>query len=75
MVIYERFQLKGIDWEQNGVLNRWSLMGGGHLREVVTHGGSTVFIFRYIPTLQPNVQHYRCQVYFAHLVCKVMKDL
>ena len=39
---YERFQLYGFDWEKFGVLDRWSLMGGGRLREVVTHRSWTV---------------------------------
>ena len=29
MVIYERFQLKGFDWEKFGVLDRWLLTRGG----------------------------------------------
>ena len=29
------------DWEKCGVLDRWSLMGGGCLQEVVAHGGLT----------------------------------
>ena len=41
--VYERFQLQGFDWESFGVLDWGSLMGGGRLREVVVHGGSTVF--------------------------------
>ena len=41
-VTYERFQLQAFDWEKFGVLDRWSLMGGGRLREGVAHGGSTV---------------------------------
>ena len=28
-------------WENFGVLDRWSLMGGGRLREAVARGGST----------------------------------
>ena len=31
------------DLENFGVLDEGSLMGGGRLREVVAHGGSTVF--------------------------------
>ena len=30
------------DWESSGVLDWRSLMGGGRLREVVTHESSTV---------------------------------
>jgi len=26
---YEKFQLKGFDWENFGVLDKWSIMGGG----------------------------------------------
>ena len=37
--VYERW-LQGFDWETFGVLDRWSVMGGGRLRGVVTHGGS-----------------------------------
>ena len=33
-----------LDWERFGVLDTWSLMGGGRLREEVTHGGSNVII-------------------------------
>ena len=29
MVFYERFQLKGFDWEMFGVLDEWSLTRGG----------------------------------------------
>ena len=32
------------DWENFGVLDWRSLMGGGRLRGVVAHGGSTVAI-------------------------------
>ena len=36
-------QLLGFDWENLGVLD-WRLpIGGGRLREVVAHRGSTVF--------------------------------
>ena len=42
VVIYEKFQLQIFDWEIFSVLDRRSLMGGGRLREVVAHGGSTV---------------------------------
>ena len=42
VVEYERFQLEGFDWENFGVLDWQSLIGGGRLREVVAHGGSTV---------------------------------
>ena len=42
MVVYETFQLQGFDWEKFGVLDRWSLMGGGRLQEVVAHGDLTV---------------------------------
>ena len=34
------------DWEKFGVLDWRSLMGGGHLQEVVAHGGSTVVHFK-----------------------------
>ena len=33
---------KGFDWENLGVLDWRSLVGGGRLREVVARGGSTV---------------------------------
>ena len=36
------------DWENFGVLDWRSVMGGGRLREVVAHGGSTVFRLRQI---------------------------
>ena len=43
-----RNRLRGVptlsfDLENFGVLDKGSLMGGGRLREVVGHGGSTVF--------------------------------
>ena len=43
-----RNRLRGVptlsfDLENFGVLDEGSLMGGGRLREVVAHGGSTVF--------------------------------
>ena len=41
VLVHERFQLEGFDWESFGVLDSPSIMGGGHLREVVAHGGST----------------------------------
>ena len=31
MVVDKRFQLEGFDWESLGVLDRWSLIGGGHI--------------------------------------------
>ena len=42
VVVYESFQLTGraLTGKQFGVLDRWSFMGGGRLREVVAHGGS-----------------------------------
>ena len=45
-VVYKRFVLEGFEGEKSGVLDRWSLMGGGRLREVVAHVDSTVFTFR-----------------------------
>ena len=30
-------------WKMFGILDKWSLMGGGSLREMVELGGSTVF--------------------------------
>ena len=30
-------------WKMFGILDKWSLMGGGSLREMVALGGSTVF--------------------------------
>ena len=54
MVIYERFQYKALTENIFGVLElgvvaygRWSPTGGGHLREVVARGGSTVLCFRF----------------------------
>ena len=35
MVVYKRFQLKGFDWKNFGVLDRRLLMGDGRLRELV----------------------------------------
>ena len=35
VVVYERFQYKALTENMFGVLRRWSLMGGGRLREVV----------------------------------------
>ena len=43
VVIHKRFLLKGFDWENFGVLDWWSLMGGGRLPEVITHGGLTLY--------------------------------
>lgn len=47
VIIYERFQQfycsDLIDWGSFGVLGWWWLMGDGHLQEVVTLGGLTVF--------------------------------
>ena len=31
MVVDKRFQLEGFDWESLGVLDRWLLIGGGHI--------------------------------------------
>ena len=30
VVIYQRFQLQGFNWKNFGVLDKWSLMRGGH---------------------------------------------
>ena len=46
-----RCWLQGSEQENFGVLERRSLMGGGHEWEVVAHGGSTVTVF----TLSFNV--------------------
>ena len=35
VLVYERFQHKALTENMFGVLRRWSLMGGGRLREVV----------------------------------------
>ena len=35
VLVYERFQYKALTENMFGVLRRWSLMGGGRLREVV----------------------------------------
>ena len=45
VVFYEKFQLQGFDWKNFVVLDLWTLMEGGHLRMVVTDGGSTVLKF------------------------------
>ena len=37
VVVYKRFSLSGFDRENFSVLERWLLMGGGRLREVVAH--------------------------------------
>ena len=47
VVVYERFQYKALTENTFGVLGRWSLMGGGSLREVVARRGSTVLCFRF----------------------------
>lgn len=43
VVVYEKFQLQGFDRENFDVLDLWTLMGGGRLREVVADGSLTVF--------------------------------
>ena len=45
VVVYERFQFMALTENIFGVLQRWFLMGGGRLREVVARGGSTVLMF------------------------------
>ena len=45
VAIYERFQFMALTENIFGVLRRWSLMGGRHLREVVARGGSIVLMF------------------------------
>ena len=45
VVVYERFQYKAVTEDIFGVLGRLSLMGGGHLREVIARGGSTVKLY------------------------------
>ena len=42
VVVYKRFQLLGFNWENFALYDGRSLMGGGRMREVVAHGGSTV---------------------------------
>ena len=42
VVVYKRLQLLGFCWENFGVFDGRSLMGGGRIRKVVAHGGSTV---------------------------------
>ena len=39
---YEKFQLKGCEWENFGVSDKF--MGAGRLRNVVAHTGWTVLI-------------------------------
>ena len=48
-----------IKWKKFGILDKWSLMGGGSLREMVELGGSTVFrlfllIFRHYFSVLPG---------------------
>ena len=42
VVVYGKFQLLGLDWENFSVLDKWSLIGGSRLREVMAHGGLIV---------------------------------
>ena len=32
----------GLHWENFGLFDKWLLMGGSHLQEVIVHGGWTV---------------------------------
>ena len=42
VVVYERFQYKALTENIFSILDRWLIIGGGHLPEMVTHGGLTV---------------------------------
>ena len=37
--VYGRFLLEGFDWENFGVFDKWSFMGGAHLRHMVIQRG------------------------------------
>ena len=54
-VTYEKFLLQGFEWENFGVLHRWSLMGGGRSQEEVVHGGWPVIGY-YRSGLSPSAQ-------------------
>ena len=54
-VTYERFLSLGFEWENFGVLHRWSLMEGGRSREEVVHGGWPVIGY-YRRGLSPSAQ-------------------
>ena len=54
---------RGFDQESLGVLDWRSFMGGGCLREVVTHGGSTVFETHTFTMAPHNVHLHLTQVY------------
>lgn len=41
VVVYERVQLQGFDWEKFSVFHLWSVKGGGLLRKVVVLGVSS----------------------------------
>ena len=43
VVVYEKFQVQDFDRENFGVLDLWTLMGGGRWREMIVDEGSTVF--------------------------------
>ena len=43
VVFYQRFQYKALTENIFGVLERWSLIGGGRLRRVVARGGSRLY--------------------------------
>ena len=63
MVFYERFQLKGFDWEMFGVLDKWSLTRGGpadfEVRLDKTRQDNNYFIRGLIPADTSTVfQHF-----------------
>ena len=41
---FQKTELKGFEWKKIGVLDWWSLMGGGCLREVIAYAWR--FIYR-----------------------------
>ena len=43
VVVYEKFQVQDFDRENFGVLDLWTLTGGGRWREMIVDEGSTVF--------------------------------
>ena len=55
-VTFERFLSHGFEWENFGVLHRWSLVGGGRSQEEVIHGGWPVIIGYYRRGLSPSAQ-------------------
>ena len=63
----------GFDWEKFCVLDKWSLKGGGRLRELVVNGGSTGFGFLYHDNFHNELMRNKGQFFLVISIARLHK--